>query len=209
MQIPKAGETIRITAVKSFASTNISVGQILTVAEDPRQPMSEYDGYRWVESSDGTSKGWVKWEVVEVITADEAHQIRLAIGVFATGASLSEGVTRFAAAQQKARSIHAKHMTELEKRIAVAEREVQRLSTPAGSAYTYRVDGPHSEQTVKRTTQRDELHARASRQRREIRRLNQSQRTMKLESQVLRRTNEDLVEKLIDQNKMIRMLESK
>ncbi len=215
MQTLKAGHVIRVTAVKPQLSTGITVGQLLTVAEDPRQPVSMYDGHTWIES-DGGAKGWVKYELVEVFRSADVYQLRESLR-----AHMNESLVEAAARLRKNIEFSQNRTIELSDRIGVLESEVLRLSTPPGSSFVMRPDGkpglgvsPYSDQTVVHPqkpaeSQKDELHARAGRQRREIRRLNQSQRMMKLEVTVLRRTNEDLVGKLLEQNKYIRLLEAK
>jgi hypothetical protein len=155
---PKAGQLIRVTAVRPHTATRLSVGMIMIVGEDDHPPsFKDPDGYEWVQStdhpSDSSASGWVKWEAVKLIAESEYT----AIGDALKAAGASEGgrivdaITRLAGERDDARckatayqndlSLERKYRetakNELLQRIARLEAEITRLSSPPGTSFGY------------------------------------------------------------------------
>ncbi len=151
MQNPEAGTVIRVTAVMhQNLCTGLTVGTILRVGKDDRCP-APMDGYVWVESQDvplGRQSGWVKWEPVVVLSAEECAEIGKVVGVlrdarvYCDSEPLSRSVERLRDERDTDRSmrvaerhINKTTITDYQKRIDRLESEVLRLSTPPGSSF--------------------------------------------------------------------------
>lgn len=228
---PKAGQLIRITAVKDKISTNIRVGTVMIVGDDDRPPEHrDPDGYHWIQSPDypntGCSAGWVKWEAVEFVAAEERAAEIAALKtamVYHDGEPLSSAIVRLVGERDSERRRSRgwpEKLHDASKQIKQLESEVLRLSSPPGSSFQWDgvqgkplLAGPgwvrwESVPAAAPVPDESKLHARCGRQRRELRRLNQNNRLMRAELQIAQRQNEDLGVHCVDQQRRIRILES-
>ncbi len=108
-------------------------------------------------------------------------------------------------------------MTEARDRLRQLELEVTRLSAPPGTSFSWIngkpvasvcVNFPQPDPQAEASAPAEDERPRVSRQRRELRRLNQSQRMMKLELDHANRLNEDLSAMLLQLRKAYRVEES-
>jgi len=165
-----------------------------------------------------TEEGWEllssqHWEPV-----DDAVEVLKAAKCYNDSEPLAESIKRLAAERdtERARAESARlGSLELRKKISSLESEVFRLTAPKGAAIAYTPNGPKtcgqsfSAPPPPPASVPDPTRARCGRQRRELRRLNQSQLLLKLQLERQETVCESLMRELLNARDALRVAELK
>lgn len=209
---------MRITAT-AFITKNLKVGDLLKVAQDELSPPGNVDGFMWLQGNNHTEPdgqcGWVKWEPV----VDEIASALIKANCYNDGEPLRFSIDRLVGERDTEREYSKKlramltaaseREVELNKRIKRLESELLRVQAPVGTSFGFK-DGKTVPQGWKQPPlpelpEEEPLRARCGRQRRELRRLNQSQRLLKLQLDKQERTTEDVLKELLDTRAALRV----